>query len=62
MPTFAELLPGNELLARPADLRAWMGADGFVFFRGDDVLALRHVLLKCCRDGGWLVSGWPLAC
>jgi hypothetical protein len=62
--TFAELVPGNELLARPSDLRARMDADGFVFFRGllprDDVLALRRVLLECCRDGGWLVPGGPL--
>ncbi len=56
-----ELIPSNDLLARPADLRARMDETGFVLLRGllphVEVLDLRRAVLECCRQGGWLLEG-----
>ncbi len=59
-----EFVPSNGLLDRPADLRARMDRDGFLFLRGLlprlDVLEVRRAILECCRDAGWLVGGSEL--
>jgi hypothetical protein len=57
--TDAELAPANDLLARPAALRARLEADGYLFLRAllppAPLAGLREAILGCCRAGGHMV-------
>ena len=58
MEHLAEFPVSNDLLNQPAQLRARLAADGYLFFRGlapqARLLELRLVMLRFCRDAGWL--------
>ncbi|MBI2941167.1 MAG: phytanoyl-CoA dioxygenase family protein [Chloroflexi bacterium] len=59
-----EFVVSNHLLGKPDELRARLGEEGYLFFRGlvpqDDVLQVRRAILECCREAGWLIEGSDL--
>ena len=62
--TLREFRPSNDLINRPDELRARLGEEGHLFFRGllprDEVMKVRRAILERCRDAGWLVEGTEL--
>ena len=59
-----EFRPSNDLIDKPAELRARLADEGHLFFRGllprADVMVVRRAILERCRDAGWLVDGTEL--
>jgi hypothetical protein len=60
-PATRHLTSVSGALDRPSDLRARLDREGYLYFSGllppVEVFGLRHAILACCRDGGWLVPG-----
>lgn len=59
-----EFVESSRLLDNPSGLRRRLRDQGYLFFRSmlpkHDVLDLRHQILECCRDAGWLRPGSEL--